>query len=76
MISSEQYISQTEHAVKSMFDSIIHYSELIKMSFSPVKVIRHNGEEGEFESKYEAWRSKPEIQQEFEVAEVLVRTPM
>jgi len=69
MISSEQYIGQTEHAVKSMFDSIIHYSELIRMSFPPVKAIRHNGEAGEFERTYEAWRSKPEIQQEFDVAE-------
>lgn len=69
MISSEQYISQTEHAVKSMFDSINHYSELIKMSFPPVKAIRHNGVQGEFERKYEEWRSKPEIQQEFEIAE-------
>lgn len=69
MITFEQYISQTEHAVKGMFESINHYSELIKMSFPPVKAIRHNGKEGEFEKKYREWRSKLEIQQEFEVAE-------
>lgn len=48
---------------------MIYYSELIIISFPPVKTIRHNGEAGEFEWKYEVWRSKPEIQQEFDVAE-------
>ncbi len=69
MISPEQYIFQSEHAVEGMFDLLNHYSELIKMSFPPVQVIRHNGRDGEFEKKYEAWRSRPEIQQEFEIAE-------
>lgn len=69
MINSEQYLSQTEHAVTSMFDSIAHYSELIKISLPPVKAIRHNGEADEFERKYKEWRSKPEVQQEFDVAE-------
>ena len=69
MINSQQYLSQTEHAVKSMFESIIHYSELIAMSVSPTAVIRHNGENYEFKRKYEEWRSNPEIQQEFEIAD-------
>lgn len=69
MISPEEYINQTEHAVKGMFDSIKHYKDLFKMSRRPVMVIRHNGEAGEFERKLEELRSKPEIQQEFELAE-------
>ncbi len=68
MISSEQYIDQTEHAVKSMFESIDYYRGLIGMSIPPVAVFRHNGKEGEFEKKYEEWRSRPEVRQEFEVA--------
>jgi len=69
MISAAEYLNQTEHAVEGMFNSIKHYSDLMRMSFPPVKVIRHSGEEGEFDRKYQAWRAAPEIQQEFEIAE-------
>ncbi len=34
-----------------------------------MKVIRHSGKAGEFEEKYEAWRTQPNIQQDLEFAE-------
>lgn len=63
------YLNQTEHAVKGMFNSIAHYNDLIKLGVYPMTVISHSGKDGEFEAKYEEWRSRPDIEERFEFAD-------
>jgi len=68
MITKENYFSETEHAVRSFFDCIAHYSELIKMGVSPCTTFRHDTEE--FETQYEEWINQPEIREAHEIAEL------
>ena len=69
MITKENYFSETEHAVKSFFDCIAHYSELIKMGVSPCTTFRYGTEE-EFEAQYKEWMSRQEIREAHEIAEL------
>ena len=68
MIGAEEYLAQTKHAVSAIFEIVQHYSDIAKLSFSPVHSVRHSGAPGEATKKYQEWRSQSSVQQEFEVA--------
>ena len=69
MITKEKYISETEHAVKSFFDTIEHYKYLIKLSIPPCTSFQYPTEE-DFQKQYKQWRDRPDTVEAFEIAEL------
>lgn len=65
MIDVREYLSQTEHAVKGMFDLLSYYEGLFKDSVkaTPSMVFRHSGNEVELSGKHQEWLSQPSIQE-------------
>lgn len=72
-IARKEYISQTEHALKGMFDLLRYYDGLFHEAAqaSPVFSLRHSGGEGEFQDALIAWQNQPSTQQSMGVAATL-----
>jgi hypothetical protein len=60
MISKEDYLGQSQGALRVLFEAVEKYRELYQKSMPPIAVLRY-GTEAEFEAAYEEWECKPEI---------------
>jgi len=67
MISKEAYLAQTEHAMKSLFELLNEYREVINLSVPPIYV-DDAGSFSEINEKYTKWRFNHEIAEAHELA--------
>ncbi|WP_445426213.1 hypothetical protein [Alishewanella sp. HL-SH06] len=63
MIKAEEYVAQTEHAVKGMFEILSYYDGLFKASveYRPHTALRHSDNKQECQHIYEQWLNQPDI---------------
>ncbi len=69
MKSKIDYLVQTENAVKGLFKLIEEYLDLIELGVPPCTGFRSSGVPGKVERLYDEWKSQPEIQEQFEIAQ-------
>lgn len=60
MLSKDEYLSQTEHAIRNFFECLKHYRQIGKQSVPPFGTFNYSTEQ-EFERKFREWREQPEI---------------
>lgn len=70
VIGRKEYISQTEHALRGMFELLRYYDDLLREAAhaSPVFALRHSGGEAELQDALCKWQNQPTTQQAMNAA--------